>query len=87
MKLGIHQQTLSASVDSSDQVYWYQNASIDWDINALAEACSVPAKATADVEQLLELVSQTAAPGTHIVIMSNGGFEGFHRRLTECLGR
>jgi len=87
MKLGIHRQTLSASVDSSDQVYWYQNASIDWDINALAEACSVPAKATADVEQLLELVSQTAAPGTHIVIMSNGGFEGFHRRLTECLGR
>ena len=87
MKLGIHKHTLSASVSSADQVYWYQNPSIDWDIEAVANACSVPAKATEDIEKLLELATQAATPNTHIVIMSNGGFEGFHHRLTERLGR
>ena len=87
MKLGIHKHTLSASVSSADQVYWYQNPSIDWDIEAVANTCSVPAKATADIEKLLELATQAATPNTHIVIMSNGGFEGFHHRLTERLGR
>lgn len=87
MKLGIHKDSLSASVSLSDQVYWYQNPAIDWDINAVASSCSVPATATADIKQLLELVAQMATSDTHIVIMSNGGFEGFHGLLTERLGR
>ena len=87
MKLGIHKDSLSASVSLADQVYWYQNPAIDWDINAVARACLVPATATADIKQLLELVAQMATSDTHIVIMSNGGFEGFHGLLTERLGR
>ena len=87
MKLGIHKDSLSASVSLADQVYWYQNPAIDWDINAVASSCSVPATATADIKQLLELVAQMATSDTHIVIMSNGGFEGFHGLLTERLGR
>ena len=87
MKLGIHKDSLSASVSLADQVYWYQNPAIDWDINAVANSCSVPATATADIKQLLELVAQMATSDTHIVIMSNGGFEGFHTLLTERLGR
>jgi UDP-N-acetylmuramate: L-alanyl-gamma-D-glutamyl-meso-diaminopimelate ligase len=87
MKLGIHKDSLSASVSLADQVYWYQNPAIDWDINAVASSCSVLATATADIKQLLELVAQMATSDTHIVIMSNGGFEGFHGLLTERLGR
>ena len=87
MKLGIHKDSLSASVSLADQVYWYQNPAIDWDINAVASSCSVPAAATADIKQLLELVAQMATSDAHIVIMSNGGFEGFHGLLTERLGR
>ena len=87
MKLGIHKDSLSASVSLTDQVYWYQNPAIDWDINAVASSCSVLATATADIKQLLELVAQMATSDTHIVIMSNGGFEGFHGLLTERLGR
>ncbi len=87
MKLGIHKDTLSASVSAADQVYWYQNPAIDWDINAVASACSVPAAATADIDQLLNLVAQGVSADSHIVIMSNGGFEGFHDRLIERLGR
>ena len=69
----------------ADQVYWYQNPGIDWDIDAVANACSVPATATADIDQLLQLVIGAATEESHVVIMSNGGFEGFHGLLTEGL--
>jgi UDP-N-acetylmuramate: L-alanyl-gamma-D-glutamyl-meso-diaminopimelate ligase len=85
MKLGIHKETLSASVNRADQVYWYQNPAIDWDIDAVASDCSVPATATADIDQLLQLVLGAATEESHVVIMSNGGFEGFHGLLTERL--
>jgi len=85
MKMGIHKEILSASVSRADQVYWYQNPGIDWDIDAVANACSVPATATADIDQLLQLVIGAATEESHVVIMSNGGFEGFHGLLTEGL--
>ena len=83
MRLGIHKQTLSAAVADADQVFWYQNAAIDWDLNAVASACDVPATAVADIDNLLMLVAESITPNTEIVIMSNGGFEGFHSRLVE----
>jgi UDP-N-acetylmuramate: L-alanyl-gamma-D-glutamyl-meso-diaminopimelate ligase len=92
MRLGIHQHSLVEAVASADQVFWYQNPRIDWDIHALADACAVSAKASADLEQLLALVTDaigTAAASQEtvdIVIMSNGGFEGFHQLLVERLG-
>jgi UDP-N-acetylmuramate: L-alanyl-gamma-D-glutamyl-meso-diaminopimelate ligase len=85
MRLGIHKDSLSAAVAEADQVLWYQNPRIDWDINAVAEACPVPAEATDSIESLLALTTSAVDSKTHIVIMSNGGFEGFHSRLTKCL--
>jgi UDP-N-acetylmuramate: L-alanyl-gamma-D-glutamyl-meso-diaminopimelate ligase len=85
MRLGIHKDSLSAAVAEADQVLWYQNPRIDWDINAVAEACPVPAEATDNIDSLLALTTNAISKTTHIVIMSNGGFEGFHSRLTECI--
>lgn len=85
MRLGIHKDSLSAAVAEADQVLWYQNPRIDWDISAVAEACPVPAEATDSIESLLALTTSAVDSKTHIVIMSNGGFEGFHSRLTKCL--
>ena len=89
MKLGVHASALSASVANANQVFWYQNPSIDWDLPAVANACSVPAFVSNNTNALLETVTNTVnnlaedSQIIHIVIMSNGGFEGFHQKLTE----
>ncbi len=85
MRLGMHSETLSASVADADQVFWYQNSGIDWDIQGLAESCKVAAMASADIDSLLALTSGAVTGDCHIVIMSNGGFEGFHQRLINHL--
>jgi UDP-N-acetylmuramate: L-alanyl-gamma-D-glutamyl-meso-diaminopimelate ligase len=91
MQLGAHQSELATAVAGADQVLWYQNASIDWDLSAVAKDCSMPASVSKDIHSLLKEtlqaigVNQMASKPVHIVIMSNGGFEGFHQRLIEKL--
>jgi UDP-N-acetylmuramate: L-alanyl-gamma-D-glutamyl-meso-diaminopimelate ligase len=89
MKLGVHAATLSAAVADADQVFWYQNAAIDWDLPALANACTVPASVAKTTDQLLNNVLQGIQSHSgdnqfvHVVIMSNGGFDGFHQKLMD----
>jgi UDP-N-acetylmuramate: L-alanyl-gamma-D-glutamyl-meso-diaminopimelate ligase len=91
MQLGVHQQALSNVISGSDQVFWYQNTAIDWDLASVAKGCLVPAMIAKNINSLLDAVvsavnaNQKSSKPTHIVIMSNGGFEGFHQMLVERL--
>ena len=91
MKLGVHQQELGAAVADADQVMWYQNRSIDWSLSSIAKGCFVPATVSDDIDSLLNDVLQVISVNknvgkpTHVVIMSNGSFEGFHRLLVDQL--
>ena len=91
MKLGVHSARLSDAVAAADQVLWYQNSEINWDLSAVASACQGRAGVCGDMDKLLSqtlaFVRENSAAGiaTHIVIMSNGGFEGFHGQLTAQL--
>jgi UDP-N-acetylmuramate: L-alanyl-gamma-D-glutamyl-meso-diaminopimelate ligase len=91
MKLGVHQQALSSSIVDADQVLWYQNASLDLDLSAVAKDCAVAATVTEDIDNLLDDVVEAITAvqklnkPMHIVIMSNGGFEGLHQLLLEKL--
>jgi UDP-N-acetylmuramate-alanine ligase len=37
------------------------------------------------LEQLIKTTTDLAHGGVHIVIMSNGGFEGFHGKLINAI--
>ena len=87
MKMGLHQGVLSDSVNRADQVLWYKSAAVNWDIESVAQDCKVPAAVCDDIEQLMDstLTLLNGVEKSHIVIMSNGGFEGFHQRLVAAL--
>ncbi len=87
MKMGLHQGILSGSVDAADQALWYKSAAVNWDIQSVADGCAIPALVCDDIEQLLTaaLKPLSGVKKAHVVIMSNGGFEGFHRRLVAAL--
>ena len=56
MKLGVHQEVLGLSVVDADQVLWYQNPSLDWDLSAVAKGCGVAAKVAEDIESFWMLL-------------------------------
>ena len=87
MKMGLHQGVLSGAVDAADFALWYRSAAVNWDIDSVAAGCAIPALVQEDIDQLLASTVEQLDDSAHchIVIMSNGGFEGFHQRLVDRL--
>ncbi|MGY3568610.1 UDP-N-acetylmuramate:L-alanyl-gamma-D-glutamyl-meso-diaminopimelate ligase [Vibrio paucivorans] len=85
MKRGVHKETLAASLKQADSVYLYQPDNIDWSVEEVAQQCSQTAFVSGDIEQFVAKISQEAQPGEHILVMSNGGFEGIHDKLLQSL--
>ncbi|UVW35331.1 UDP-N-acetylmuramate:L-alanyl-gamma-D-glutamyl-meso-diaminopimelate ligase [SAR92 clade bacterium H455] len=88
MKLGMHKAALSDAVAAADCALWYKGPAINWDLQAVAKACTVPAIVCEQVDQLLASTLEQIHGGagkSHVVVMSNGGFEGFHLRLVAAL--
>ena len=84
MRLGHHRDALAASTAAASEVVWYEPPGMDWSLASVAEAGPVPARVSADLDGLIAELAQTAGPA-YIVIMSNGGFGGIHRRLVAAL--
>jgi UDP-N-acetylmuramate: L-alanyl-gamma-D-glutamyl-meso-diaminopimelate ligase len=83
MKLGVHRDQLGAAVACADRALWYRPQGLDWSLDA-ALGSTANSRVVDDIEALLDEVAQVAAPA-HLVIMSNGGFQGFQRRLVARL--
>ena len=86
MKAGIMKDRLAASLAGADRVYCF-NAGLHWDAAAVLAPLGAKAEAHADFDRLLAAVAGAARAGDHIVIMSNGGFNGIHEKLLARLAK
>jgi UDP-N-acetylmuramate: L-alanyl-gamma-D-glutamyl-meso-diaminopimelate ligase len=86
MKAGVMKDRLAASLAGADRVYCFSSG-LQWDAAAVLAPLGAKAEAHADFERLLAAVAGAAKPGDHIVIMSNGGFNGIHDKLLARLAR
>ncbi len=85
MRLGSHMSALPGSVAQASEVIWYQPEGLDWSLDGVVAQSSVPSRVENSIDAIIEQVVATAAPGTRIVIMSNGGFGGIHQRMAKAL--
>jgi len=58
---------------------------LGWDLKESLAPLGSKAQAFDDLNLLMAAVKQAAKPGDHILVMSNGGFGGVHRKLLELL--
>lgn len=85
MRLGVHRTQLAPALSAADQVYLYRPVDLGWDLGEVAAALGAKARVEDDLDALVALLAVQAAPGDHIVIMSNGGFGGIHAKLLGAL--
>lgn len=85
MQMGVHRATLAASMQGADRVWLYQPPGLGWSLEAIAGALAAPAEVAGTIEALVQSVSGAVESGDHVLIMSNGGFGGFHDRLLQSL--
>lgn len=85
MKMGVHKETLAQSWQQADDVFVYQPAALSWSLHEAAAHSPTPARCFDSVGDIVQTVAAEAGEGDHILIMSNGGFEGIHQRLLDAL--
>lgn len=85
MRMGEHREQLAASTAAADLVYWFQPDGMNWSLDNVVQASSVPAQLAGDIDELVERVVAQAQAGDQVVIMSNGGFGGIHQKLLTRL--
>ncbi len=85
MRLGIHAQTLPASLAGADQVFLYAPASLDWDAGAAMAPLGERCRLFGETQALVQALQAEAAAGDTVLVMSNGGFENVHERILQAL--
>jgi UDP-N-acetylmuramate: L-alanyl-gamma-D-glutamyl-meso-diaminopimelate ligase len=85
MRMGVHADTLGASLAAADEVWLYAPADLGWDASAAVASLGKRAHVEADLDQLLAALNASLQSGDHALIMSNGGFGGLHTRLLQKL--
>lgn len=85
MKLGAHREGLAESTAAADLALWYAPPQLGWDLAACVEQAPVATKVFQDIAELEQEILRQASAGTHIVLMSNGGFSGIQQRLAAAL--
>ncbi|MFQ3196358.1 MAG: UDP-N-acetylmuramate: L-alanyl-gamma-D-glutamyl-meso-diaminopimelate ligase [Paraglaciecola sp.] len=87
MKMGVHKETLAASWSLADQVFIFQPTNLSWSMDALLAQSKVTASLHKDMHVLEKSILSYVQAGDHVLIMSNGNFDGIHQRLLQQLSR
>ncbi|WP_163835469.1 UDP-N-acetylmuramate:L-alanyl-gamma-D-glutamyl-meso-diaminopimelate ligase [Spartinivicinus ruber] len=84
MKMGVHKEQLVQSTQTADLVYWYQPPDMDW-LNGMVDKANGHGVCCDQVADIIKQVKAQVQPGSHVVIMSNGGFQGIHQQMAKAL--
>lgn len=87
MKMGVHKDALADSLAAADRVFVYQAPNVSWDVPGAVRSLGNRASVLRDLDGLADAVMGELQRGDHILIMSNGGFGGFHEKLIDKLER
>ncbi|MDH3325725.1 MAG: UDP-N-acetylmuramate:L-alanyl-gamma-D-glutamyl-meso-diaminopimelate ligase [Gammaproteobacteria bacterium] len=85
MKMGVHKDSLAASLQKANSTLLFQSSDVSWDLNENMKSLTDKVKVYDSTDEIITTILKEASPGDHILIMSNGGFENIHQRLLDAL--
>ena len=83
MKMGVHQFTLLDSLRDADEVLLFEPENLSWSLKEQAEKAGM--QCFDSTIAIIETVLENIEPNQHVLIMSNGGFNGLHQQLVDGL--
>ncbi|MEX2353159.1 MAG: UDP-N-acetylmuramate:L-alanyl-gamma-D-glutamyl-meso-diaminopimelate ligase [Gammaproteobacteria bacterium] len=87
MKLGVHQDTLAASLEDADTVLALEPDGLSWDLHKSLQGVAGSSRVFSDTDQIIRFLGAQVKHGDHVLIMSNGSFDAIHQRLIESLAK
>jgi UDP-N-acetylmuramate: L-alanyl-gamma-D-glutamyl-meso-diaminopimelate ligase len=87
MKSGVHKDTVLTSLDVADKILFARPEGESWGLENIVAASNGKAQVFNNAEQIVSELTKIAAPGDHIVVMSNKGFDGIHEKILKELAK
>jgi UDP-N-acetylmuramate: L-alanyl-gamma-D-glutamyl-meso-diaminopimelate ligase len=84
MKMGVWRDSLASSLAAADLIFCYA-ASLGWNAKEAMASLGQKAQTHESLEELIAAIAGAAQAGDHVLIMSNGGFDGIHEKLLRAL--
>ena len=85
MKMGAHREGLSGSVADATHVIVHEPDNLSWDVRAAFSKNGDQVTFARNNEQVIGELKNELRAGDHVVIMSNGSFNGLYKQLLEQL--
>ena len=86
MRMGIHKSQLSQAWEQADEVHLLEPDNLTWSLQDVIDNSKVHVMPHKHTQSIVDQACSAAQPGDHILVMSNGGFEGIHQRILDTLG-
>ena len=87
MKMGVHRQTLAPALDAADRVVLFQGPEVKWSLSEVTDQLGVKGVSYHSVDEIIHDICKDVRSGDHIVIMSNGGFDGIHAKMISAISK
>ncbi len=87
MKLGVHNETLAASLKGADAVWMYRPSDMDSGLESSLKDLGERLRMFSDYDKLVADMSGKVLSGDQVIFMSNGGFGGARQTMTAVLQR
>lgn len=85
MRMGVHRDTLASALALADLVLIYEPPGLCWDLQESMAVLEDKCRVFSDVELMSAALMLDTKSGDHVLIMSNGDFQGLHQRLLKQL--
>jgi UDP-N-acetylmuramate: L-alanyl-gamma-D-glutamyl-meso-diaminopimelate ligase len=85
MRQGVHNALLGDSLSGADQVFIYHPSDISWSPACVIDPLGEKLKVEDSIDAIIDSLVAELCEGDHVLIMSNGGFGGLHKRLEQAL--
>ena len=82
MRMGVHAETLSQSLEQADRVFVFRPAGMDASFEASLSPLGERVTVVDDYDALVSGMEEDVRAGDHVVFMSNGGFGAARQKLT-----
>lgn len=84
MRSGVHKDKIQASLNAADLVICKATES-DWGLKQVLQEFKQPTYLYDEVDSLVQGLRPQLQAGDHVVVMSNSGFGGIHKKLIDAI--
>ncbi|MEO5703296.1 MAG: UDP-N-acetylmuramate:L-alanyl-gamma-D-glutamyl-meso-diaminopimelate ligase [Gammaproteobacteria bacterium] len=85
MRMGVHRHTLAPALAAADSVILYEPPNLGGELADIATEIGEQAKVFSSTTDIVQYLAKEARAGDHVLIMSNGGFDGLPEQLITAL--